>query len=86
MDRSGGAGLDAAAAAIRAVRKAKSAAGLSQKATVTRLNVRAHRSELDLLRSVMADVANAGNIGHLDVLEVQEVHDESRGSRFEVIL
>jgi len=86
MDRSGGAGLDAAAAAIRAIRKAKSAAGLSQKATVTRLNVRAHRSELDLLRSVMADVADAGNIGHLEVLEVQEVHDESRGSQFEVIL
>jgi len=85
-DHSGGAGLDAAGAAIRAIRKAKSERGLSQKAEVARLNVRGRRSELALLRSVMADVVNAGNIRHLDVTEAHEVHDESHGSWFEVIL
>jgi valyl-tRNA synthetase len=85
-DRAGGAGLDAAGAAIRAIRKAKSEQGLSQKAEVARVIVRGRRSELDLLRNVMADVANAGNIRQVAVTEADEVHDESHGSWIEVIL
>ena len=78
-----GAGLDAAGAAIRAIRKAKSEAGLSQRAGVARLIVRGRGSELDLLRNVMPDVVAAGNVARVDVIEVDEVVD---GSRFEVIL
>jgi valyl-tRNA synthetase len=65
--RNDGAGLDAAAYAIGAIRKAKSAAGLSQKAPVTRLVVRGRQSELDLLGLVLPDVVRAG---HVDAVEM----------------
>jgi valyl-tRNA synthetase len=65
--RNDGAGLDAAAYAIGAIRKAKSAAGLSQKAPVTRLVVRGRQSELDLLALVLPDVVRAG---HVDAVEM----------------
>jgi valyl-tRNA synthetase len=65
--RNDGAGLDAAAYAIGAIRKAKSAAGLSQKAPVTRLVVRGRQSELDLLALVLPDVVRAG---HVDAVQM----------------
>jgi valyl-tRNA synthetase len=80
------AGLDAAAAAIGAIRKAKSAAGLSQKAEVAQLIVRGRRSEHDALRSVMPDVVSAGNVVQVEVIDLNELDDESQQPPFEVIL
>ena len=74
--RDAGAGLDAASAAIRAIRKAKSEAGLSQRAEVARGVVRGRGSELALLRRVMSDVVAAGNIARVDVIEVNDLDDE----------
>ncbi len=74
-----GAGLDAAAAAIGAIRKAKSEAGLSQKASVARLTVTGPESELELLRSVLSDVVAAGHVGSAEMITTQ---DETR---YEVI-
>jgi valyl-tRNA synthetase len=62
-----GAGLDAAGLAIGAIRKAKSQAGLSQKAAVARLIVTGRQGELELLGSVIRDVVMAG---HVDAVEM----------------
>jgi valyl-tRNA synthetase len=67
-----GAGLDAAAAAIGAIRKAKSGAGLSQKAGIALLIVRGRDQELQLLRSVLADVVAAGHVGAVEMIATQD--------------
>jgi valyl-tRNA synthetase len=56
------AGLDAAAAAIGAIRKAKSQAKLPQKAPVACLSVTGPQAQLDILSSVLADVVAAGHV------------------------
>jgi valyl-tRNA synthetase len=63
-----GAGLDAARAAIGAIRKAKSAAGLSQRTGVSLVVVRGPVSGLDALRGVMADVVAAGNVAMVELV------------------
>ena len=63
-----GAALDAAAAAIRAIRKVKSEARLPQKATVSRLVVRGSVSGLALLETVLGDVVAAGSVGSVDLV------------------
>jgi valyl-tRNA synthetase len=60
--RDNGAGLDAAASAIGAIRKAKSEARLAQKAEVSRLVVRGPQLELDVLALVLVDVVAAGHV------------------------
>jgi valyl-tRNA synthetase len=60
--RAGGDRLDAAAAAISAIRKAKSEARLPQKAEVTSLLVSGPRTGLDALDAVLADVLAAGHV------------------------
>ena len=62
-----GAGLDAAAAAIGAIRKAKSEAGLSQKAPAARLSVRGQQNELELLAWVLSDVVAAGHVAEVEL-------------------
>jgi valyl-tRNA synthetase len=68
-ERSDGARLDAAAAAIAAIRKAKSEARLPQKAEVTRLTVTAPRPDLDALQAVLTDVLAAGHVQEAELLE-----------------
>jgi len=81
-----GAGLDAAAAAIGAVRKAKSGAGLSQKAAVARLIARGTQAELNVLGLVLADVVAAGNVAEVELVEGEdEMAGAEDGIRFEVI-
>jgi valyl-tRNA synthetase len=75
-----GTGLDAAAAAIAAIRKAKSGARLPQKAEVARLTVKGTRRELDLLSEVLSDVVGAGH-----VLEVELVPAEGFELEYSVI-
>jgi valyl-tRNA synthetase len=70
--RDADAGLDAAAAAIGAIRKAKSEAGLSQKARVGRLIIKGRQSELDLLALVLPDVVRAGHVGEVDIIAADE--------------
>jgi valyl-tRNA synthetase len=65
----GGAELDAAAAAIGAIRKAKSEARLAQKAEVARLTVTGPRRELTLLSQVLADVRAAGHVTEVELVE-----------------
>src|SRR5258708_25198603 len=65
-----GAALDAAAAAIGAIRKAKSEARLAQKAEVARLIVRGKRGELALLSAVIDDVRAAGHVAEIDLVEI----------------
>jgi len=67
-----GAGLDAAALAIAAIRKVKSEAGRSQKAKVARLIVSGRQSELDVLSPVMPDVVAAGHVGEVDIIATDE--------------
>jgi valyl-tRNA synthetase len=82
-ERDVGAGLDAAAAAIRAIRRTKSENRLPQKAAVARLTVRGTPSGLLLLDGVLDDVVSAGHVG-----EVERVTDDGPGDplelRFEV--
>ena len=66
--RDDGAGLDAAAAAIGAIRKAKSEARLAQKAEVARLTVRGPKRELDVLASVLSDVVAAGHVRDVELV------------------
>src|SRR5260221_2210910 len=66
--RADGAGLDAAAAAIGAIRKAKSLAKLPQKAAVARLMVSGRQSDLNLLSSVLADVIAAGHVAKVEMI------------------
>ncbi len=63
------ASLDAAAAAIRAIRKAKSEARLAQKAEVARLIVRGPRAGLALLSEVIRDVVAAGHVAEVKLVE-----------------
>jgi valyl-tRNA synthetase len=77
--RADGAGLDAAAAAIGAIRKAKSQAKLPQKATVARLMVSGRQSDLNLLSSVLSDVIAAGHVAKVEMIMTD---DEKR---FEVM-
>ena len=79
--RADGTGLDAAAAAIGAIRKAKSGAKLPQKAGVTRLIVTGPRGEIDTLRLVLADVVAAGRVAEVDL-----VPEGSAEVRYEVVL
>jgi valyl-tRNA synthetase len=57
--------LDAAAAAIAAVRRAKSQARLPMKAPVTRLIVTAPQDRLDALAAAARDVSSAGRVGEI---------------------
>jgi valyl-tRNA synthetase len=68
-----GAGLDTAANAIRAIRKAKSEARLAQKAAVTRLVVRGSVSGLAVLEEVLSDVVAAGNVGSVELISEDRV-------------
>ena len=67
-----GTGLDAAAAAIGAIRRAKSEARLPQKADVSRLTVSAPRRELDALGAVLSDVAAAGHVREVELVAADE--------------
>jgi valyl-tRNA synthetase len=75
-----GTGLDAAAEAIAAIRKAKSEARLPQKAEVDRLVVKGKRHALDLLSEVLSDVVGAGH-----VLEVELIPAEIPDIEYSVI-
>jgi valyl-tRNA synthetase len=68
FERADGAGLDAAATAIAAIRKAKSEVRLAQKAEVARLTVTGPASELDVLSLVLADVVAAGHVLEVDLI------------------
>jgi len=57
-----GAGLDAAAAAIAAIRKAKSKARLPQRASVALLTATGPQAQLNHLSAVLADVIAAGHV------------------------
>jgi valyl-tRNA synthetase len=70
--RADGAGLDAAALAIGAIRKAKSEAGLSQKAQVARLVARGRQTELDVLSPVLPDVIASGHVGEVGIIAADE--------------
>jgi valyl-tRNA synthetase len=70
--RDDGAGLDAAAGAIGAIRKAKSEARLPQKADVSRLTVRGPQLELDVLASVLGDVVAAGHVRDIELIVTGE--------------
>jgi valyl-tRNA synthetase len=80
-----GAGLDTAAAAIRAIRKAKSEARLAQKARVSRLTVRGTVPGLVLLDEVLADVVAAGNVGEVETMAEEGLAGGSELS-FEVVI
>ncbi len=69
--RADGAGLDAAAAAIGAIRKAKSEARLPQRSGVARVMVRGRPEELDVLASVIGDVAAAGHVGEIEMVPAE---------------
>ena len=73
----GGAGapLDAAAAAIAAIRKAKSEKRLAQKAEVARLIVRGRRQELAVLSEVIGDVRAAGHVADVELVDTGARHD-----------
>jgi valyl-tRNA synthetase len=69
--------LDAAAAAIAAVRRAKSQARLPMKAPVSRLILTAPQEQLDALDAAAPDVLAAGHIGKLTLLPlagIEAVH------------
>jgi len=65
------ASLDAAAAAIGAIRKAKSEARLAQKADVARLIVKGTRRELALLAEVIGDVRAAGHVAEVELVAIE---------------
>jgi valyl-tRNA synthetase len=70
--------LDAAAAAIAAVRRAKSQARLPMKAPVSRLILTAPQEQLDALGAAAPDVLAAGHIGTLTLLPlagIEAVHE-----------
>jgi valyl-tRNA synthetase len=75
------AGLDAAAAAIGAIRKAKSEAKLPQKARVARLAATGRQADLDLVSSVLPDVVAAGHVADVELRAA-----DTADMRFEVIL
>jgi valyl-tRNA synthetase len=59
--------LDAASAAIAAIRAAKSGARVSMRAPVRELEVSARRDHLDALMAVLADVQAAGRVEHIEL-------------------
>jgi valyl-tRNA synthetase len=70
--------LDAASAAIGAIRKAKSQARLPMRASVRRLAVTAPAPQLAALAEVLADVRAAGSVTDVDLSEAaasEPVHD-----------
>jgi valyl-tRNA synthetase len=75
-----GAGLGAAAAAIGAIRKAKSEARLPQKAGVARFIASGPQSDIDALALVVADVVAAGHVA-----DVQLCTADGADMRYEVI-
>lgn len=68
VQRGDGAGLDAAAEAIGAIRKAKSEARLPQKAEVAQVILRGRQAELDVLAAVIGDVAAAGHVTRIEMI------------------
>jgi valyl-tRNA synthetase len=79
--RADGGALDAAASAIRAIRKAKSQARLSQKAAVALLLVSGPTRELELLSDVLSDVVAAGHVGTVELVVINGAEVEY-GLRF----
>jgi valyl-tRNA synthetase len=70
--------LDAAAAAIAAVRRAKSQARLPMKAPVARLILTAPHDQLDALAAAAPDVSAAGHVGEIELHElpgIDPVHE-----------
>ena len=63
--------LEAASAVLRAVRKAKSEAKLSQRAPVALVVVRDTRARLDALAAAEADLRDAGSIAELQLEEAE---------------
>jgi len=64
---SDGSALDAASAAISAIRKAKSTARLPMKTPIRRLTVSAPAGYLDALAAALPDVQAAGRVGEVDL-------------------
>ena len=58
----------AAAAAIGAIRKAKSEARLPQRSEVARVMVKGRQEELDVLAAVIGDVAAAGHVAQIELV------------------
>ena len=70
--------LDAASAAIGAIRKAKSQARLPMRASVQRLAVTAPAPQLAALAEVLADVRAAGTVAEVELREAaagEPVHE-----------
>ncbi len=67
-----GAGLDAAAGAIGAIRKAKSEARLPQRSGVARVIVRGRPEELNVVASVIDDVVAAGHVGQIEMISADK--------------
>jgi valyl-tRNA synthetase len=70
--------LDAASAAIGAIRKAKSQARLPMRAPVQRLTVAAPAPQLAALAEVLSDVRAAGSVADVELREEpggEPVHD-----------
>ena len=61
-------GLEAASAAIGAIRRARSRAGISQRAEVARLTAAGPRQELDALAAVLGDVRAAGRVREVELV------------------
>jgi len=59
--------LEAASAAIAAIRGAKSGARVSMRAPVRELEVSARRDHLDALMAVLPDVRAAGRVEHIEL-------------------
>jgi valyl-tRNA synthetase len=74
------AGLDAAAAAIGAIRKAKSQAKLPQKARIARFSAIGPQSDIEALALVVADVVAAGHVA-----DVQLSAADCAETRYEVL-
>jgi hypothetical protein len=53
---------------MRAIRKGKSQARLSQKAAVAQMRVSGPGQELDLLSGVLSDVVAAGHVEHVELI------------------
>jgi valyl-tRNA synthetase len=70
--------LDAATAAIAAVRRAKSQARMPMKAPVARLILTAPQDQLDALSAAARDVSSAGRVGEITLhplAGIEPVHE-----------
>ena len=65
------AALDAASAAIAAIRKAKSQARLPMRAPVGKLVVSAPATDLDALAAVLRDLQTAGRVGEIELRQAE---------------